>query len=263
MKPSRLSLLVVGAAALAVAVAGCKGQSPDQGPRPLASVSAAASPAADELPPGEVLAAAQAKSKAENQKFVFNMSGDRSSMTGKGASDVANHRASASMEINAAGQKLTTETIQIGDELWLRYVGLSTLPKQWMHVKISQLKATSLIRKSLEDPSSMSELLRSAFAVKKSGERGFEGTVDMTKSPTATPQMVAALGDEAKAVPFRVTLDDQGRISVMTIDLSRIGKTAGVTTMKAEFFGYGEPVQVQAPAPADVVEMPANLIAAL
>ncbi|MBV1850264.1 hypothetical protein [Catellatospora tritici] len=263
MKPSRLPVLVLGAVVLTAAVAGCKGQPTDPGPRPLSTVSAAAPPVADSVPPTEALAAASAKMKSQNVRYAMNMVGSAVSMTGKGAADVTSHSSSAVLEINATGQKLTTETLLVGDDIWLRFQGLPSLPKQWMHMKVSQLKPGSLTRRALEDPASVSAMLKSAFDVKKSGERGFEGTVDLSKSPTMTPQMLAALGDKADAVPFRVTLDDQGRVSVMTVDMSEIGKAAGVTMMKFELYEYGEPVQINPPPTADVIEMPAKLLAAL
>ncbi|WP_155370509.1 hypothetical protein [Catellatospora vulcania] len=259
MRTRRLGVAAVGLIAAAALVAGCQATpKTEAGATPSA---AASSQAPTQASAADALSAATTKLKTTTAKITMTMGGT-ASMKATGSLDGPNKKAAMNMVIGAMGQNLTMDTVQIGDEVWLKYAGVPGLPKDWMHVDITKLGPNSTVRKSLEDPSFSENLLRSAAQVSWDGTNKVKGTLDMTKSPTMNPAAAAALGDKATAVPFTAAFDDQGRLVNMTVAVGEAVPQAGITDMVVAYSGFGEPVTVEKPA-GKVIEAPVELLANL
>ena len=59
-------------------------------------------------------------------------------------------------------------------------------------------------------------------------------------------------------MPFTATVDDQDRLTALTIDLTGIDAQLG--TLKTTYSGFGTPVTVAAPTAAETVEAPDSLL---
>ncbi|MEU8004547.1 hypothetical protein AB0B66_25595 [Catellatospora sp. NPDC049111] len=258
MRTRRLGIAAVGLIAAAALVAGCQ---PASKAEPGATPSAAAASTQAQASAADALTAATGKLKTTTAKITMTMGG-AASMKATGSVDGPNKKVAMNMVIGAMGQNLTMDTVQIGDEVWLKYAGVPGLPKDWMHVDVTKLGPNSTVRKSLEDPSFSENLLRTAAQVSWDGTNKVKGTIDMTKSPTMNAAAAAALGDKATAVPFTATLDDQGRLLTMTMAVGDAVPQAGITDMVVTYSAYGEPVTVEKPA-GKIVEAPVELLANL
>ena len=81
-------------------------------------------------------------------------------------------------------------------------------------------------------------------------------TLDLTKTTDSSIDQatLTKLGDKAKSVPASVVLDDQGRLSAVTVDLNSVDPDASISTTYSD---YGSPVSITTPAASDTVEAPA------
>jgi hypothetical protein len=63
-------------------------------------------------------------------------------------------------------------------------------------------------------------------------------------------------------VPFTAGLDDQGRLSALTIQLPAANGQPS-QTLEVLYTDYGTPVNVQRPAASEITEAPANVYSSL
>ena len=99
---------------------------------------------------------------------------------------------------------------------------------------------------------------------------GQEADVDVAKALAAVPGLPAglkqgALGAIGASVPVRVWADAQGRLvelsSAVTLDLGRLGSHP--VTVTVDVSGYGSPVTIGAPDPAQTAPLPAGALKGL
>lgn len=257
MKTPRFAVLALGVATVATfATAGCKSDAEKPATTAPTAVATSAAPQPTAV---EALVAATTKLSEQTNTFTMSMSG-LASVQGSGSMDRPNRKMSATMDISTAGQAISTIVIRIGDDVWVRYSGLPGLPKQWMHVDVNKLTATSALRSSLDDPSGAVNMVNGLVEVQRDGETGYRGVIDATKSPTANAA-VKQLGDKAKAVPFTAKQDAQGRLIEMKISMSALQAQLG--DMNVTYGDFGSAVAISAPPAGDVIEAPAKLLAAL
>jgi hypothetical protein len=96
--------------------------------------------------------------------------------------------------------------------------------------------------------------------VRQDGPGRFTGTLDATKSPSANPRSVQALGAKAKAVPFTAEVDAEGRLIGLTLQMDAV--QPGLPAMKARYSDFGTPVAVSKPA-GRIVKAPQEMIDAM
>ncbi|GIG85964.1 LppX_LprAFG lipoprotein [Plantactinospora endophytica] len=249
MKTRRLA--VTGLAlvtALSVGVTGCArpGTEPGGGN--------GAAPAA-QVSPADALAASVRKLNED----TFTVSLKMSVMSAQGAMDPKGKKANLAMKMDAPGQSLDFKIILLGDDLFVKYTGLPGLPEEWMRVDASKIKDGSTLDIMPEDdPMGVNNLMKGIVNVERDGERGFKGTLDLTKSPTADPESLKMFGDKVNAVPFTATVDDQGRLVEIAADTKTVSPLIG--DMKVSYDNFGKPVEITAPKSSEVVEMPAELL---
>ncbi|MEO3925932.1 hypothetical protein ABGB07_18985 [Micromonosporaceae bacterium B7E4] len=214
-------------------------------------------------PAAEVSAAdALAASVKKLNEDTFTVSLKMSVMSAQGAMDPKGKKANLAMKLDVPGQSMDFKIILAADDLFVKYAGLPGLPKEWMRVDASKIKAGSTLDIMPEDdPLGVNNLMKGIVDVERDGERGFKGTLDLTKSPTADPESLKMFGDKVTAVPFTATIDDQGRLVEIAADTASVSPLIG--DMKVSYDNFGKPVELTAPKPSDVVEMPAELLGLL
>ncbi|MGI5145395.1 hypothetical protein ACQEVC_03170 [Plantactinospora sp. CA-294935] len=211
-------------------------------------------------PAAEVSAAdALAASVKKLNEDTFTVSLKMSVMSAQGAMDPKGKKANLAMKLDVPGQSTDFKIILLADDLFVKYTGLPGLPKEWMRVDASKIKAGSTLDIMPEDdPLGVNNLMKGIVDVERDGERGFKGTLDLTKSPTADPESLKMFGDKVRAVPFTATIDGQGRLVEIAADTASVSPLIG--DMRVSYDNFGKPVEITAPKSSDVVEMPAELL---
>ena len=86
------------------------------------------------------------------------------------------------------------------------------------------------------------------------------GTVDLTAATgdVSDPATIAAAGVAAKAAPFLVRLDEQGRISNLSYNVP-----GTKTVFDVQYTNYGAPSMIEPPDASTVIPMPDKVYPAL
>jgi hypothetical protein len=217
-----------------------------------------ASPSPSPLAPKDAVLASTKSLTQTTYKYTLSSNG----LTGNGAADPAAKKNHMSVKGTQDGVNLTMDLVLVGSDVWLKMDlgGLNStvgIPTKYMHLDRSKLKDASGLGFSTEDadPAESAKLFQGVVDAQKVDATHYKVTFDLTKSTGSSvdEEVKSKLGDKAKAVPGTVTLDDQGRLSEVTIDLSAVDPQA---TVKVTYSDYGAPVTVNAPAAGDTVEAP-------
>jgi hypothetical protein len=248
-----VGLAVLASAALAVSGCGTKVDNAGGG-----AVSAASPTPKD--PKEAVLASTKTLTQ---QPYKFTISSD--GLTGTGVADPAAKKTSMSAKGSQDGVNISIEFVLIGSDLWLKMdLGKDNkalgIPSQYMHIDQSKLKdkAAFGFKAGENDPAESDKLVKGVVDAKRVDDRHYTITLDLTKtsSSSVNEKVLSKLGDKAKAVPGTVTLDDQGRLSEITVDLSAVDPAA---TVKVTYSDYGTPVTINAPPKSQTIEAPASV----
>ncbi len=251
MKTRVLGVALLAAAAFAVTGCGVTGTGTPSTPvSSQAPVKAAAK---------DAFTAAVKKTNSTTSKQELSMQGV-ATMSATGANDPTAQKLSMEMDMTVPGAgTLKMSCVSLGGDVYFKMTGVPGMPQQWMKVKADQIKAgSSLDLKSASDPS---RTLDSVVTIEWDGDNAFKGTIDATKNPNVGADAVKQLGDKAKSVPFTATINAEGYLTGMSLDMNSI--QAGLGTMKTTYSAFGQPVTVTAPPASDVVEMPPALLAAM
>lgn len=241
--------------ALSFGVAGCKDTGTDSA-APAGGNSAAATSAAPQQDPKEALAAAAGKLGKDTVKVTMKMSGG---LDATGVMDPTARKAQMAMNVSAGAQKLKIDVVTLDKDIYLKMTGAPSMPKKWMHVDAAKVKSGGTLDVMPEgDPAGASKMINTVVDVQRNGEHGFKGTLDLTKSPSANATALKALGDKAKTVPFTATVDDQGRLTDMTVQMSALQPGAG--DLKTTYSDFGAPVSVAKPPASQTMEAPKELL---
>jgi hypothetical protein len=246
MRFQRLAVTTVTLAAVVLGLGGCNsgaGDSASTGSEPAKS-SAPAVSALDEF------VAASKKLSGETLRMKMSMPGG---MEATGVSDFANRKVEMTMTVAMGSDPIKMSVRLIDQTLFMKY-GAAT---EWMSVDVSKLSPGSTLNP--ENMFNAEALVSAATEVQRNGD-SFSGTIDMTKSPTADPASLKALGAKATAVPFTGKVDGEGRLTEMVIDTSGLG--AGASTITTKYYDFGTEVDVEAPPAAQVKPMPADMLKA-
>lgn len=108
------------------------------------------------------------------------------------------------------------------------------------------------------DPAGAAALFRSIVDVEAAGPGEYRGTMDLTQAKGAElvdEETADALGEKAKAVPFRATVDSARRLTSLSVDLPAAGKEPE-RTHTVSYARYGKAPKVSRPPAAQVTEAP-------
>jgi hypothetical protein len=187
-------------------------------------------------------------------------------LTVNGAVDAPKGLGTGSLALKGESASLTVDTLLVGQDLYVRVPGVTTAGK-WTHVDVSRLPegANVGLRPGQIDPADTARLLTAATDVQAAGARSYRGTLDLTRAAGITgidKVTVDGWGEAAHRVPFTAGLDEQGRLSALTLDLPAV---AGQQAQPLEvlYTDYGTIVVAEKPAAAEITEAPESLYTTL
>ena len=132
--------------------------------------------------------------------------------------------------------------------------------KKWMHIDRTKVKeAEGLPLKADADALGLKRLLAGAQTVQKTGDGKYAGTLDAIAAGDTMVSLhedvVKALGDKAKAVPFSATLDSEGRLTQLVLDVPAAGDNPA-HQITVTLSTYGTATVPTKPATGEFVEAP-------
>jgi hypothetical protein len=251
-------------AAFALAVAGCA----SDGTTPGASSSSAtpgapASSGAPDPAAAGALGAAAAKLGTTSFKITIT-SGPGVKLTG--LVDAPNNKGTGTLDITGPNANIQVKTLLVVQDLYVQVPGI-TKAGTWTHVDVSRLPAGANVglRPGQIDPANTAKVLTSTTDVQQVDARSYKGTLDLTKVAGITgidKVTVDGMGTAAQNVPFTAGLDDQGRLSALTIQLPA-AKGQPSQPLEVLYTDYGTTVTAERPAPTEITEAPDSLYTSL
>ncbi|MEW2383237.1 hypothetical protein AB0873_14275 [Micromonospora sp. NPDC047707] len=206
----------------------------------------------------------------EKGNFNFTLTGD--GLTGQGLvhkpSNSAQFTVTFDEDSEAAGMSM--ELIYIQSDSWMKLdLGAlaESLPPQmtaqqdkYQHLDRSRIKDSEALAFDLEDvdPAGADVLFKAVTDVQKTGEGAYAGKLDATAATDAEAldaDVLKALGDQAKALPFTAKLDTEGRLTELVISVPAAGDTKA-HDIKVTYADYGAAKGAQKPPANQVVEAP-------
>jgi hypothetical protein len=239
----------VVAVLVALALAGCGGSSGQGG---ATSAAASADPAGKDALVGAVKA-------LQGMSYAYTMKIDGGTVTGM--VDPAGKR-QARLDSVASGVKFSLEGIVLGGgERYFRTsiptTGVSA--KKWYRFDRTKVTRTEIIGLfETVDPTSSQDFVARVGQARLEDRGKITGTYDLTRGGDlglADQAGLAALGDRAKATPFVVMLDAQGRLASVRVTVPAYAG-GPERTLAVDYRDQGKPVQVTVPKAAEVA--PAN-----
>ncbi|WP_030744443.1 hypothetical protein [Streptomyces sp. NRRL S-31] len=168
----------------------------------------------------------------------------------------------------ASGHRPITELLAPG-ALYMKNRGAGVPADKWVRVDTATLSDGNLVTGGATDPYAAAELLRGTREAVLAGRtelagtpvRHYRGTADLGRAAryasagNRAPLAAAARGFATAVVPFDVYLDDQGRVRKLRQRFSFVNgreKAAVAVASTLLLYGFGTPVDVRLPAPADI-----------
>ena len=265
MRTRRLAGLGLGVlATVALGMAGC-GNGNDGTPGAAASQTPTTPVSSGPADPAAASALSNAAATLGNTSFKITITaGPGVSMTG--FVDAPGNKGTGELKLTGPNANLDVKSLLLDQDLYVQIPGV-TKTGTWTHVDVSRLPegANTGLRPGQIDPANTAEVLRSTTDVQQLDSRSYKGTLDLTKVAGITgvdKVTVDSWGTAASQVPFTAGLDDQGRLSALTIQPPAVeGKTS--PPIEVLYTGYGTAVKAQRPSASQIVEAPDNLYKAL
>jgi hypothetical protein len=257
---TRRSAIVGLALGALIGLTGCVPADDRSAPDPARpSAGLTASPAAQQSDVRAELVAAAARLAHNTARVRVSVAGQMS-MTG--VIDPRSQDASMDMDMGMVDDGTKAEIRKVGPDMWVRFHGsLGTLlgaGDQWLHLSAADIPAESSFNVITgDDPAGVAAMVNAATEVERTGKDGFAGVLDLTRTPKYSARTLTALGAKASAVPFTAKTDAQGRLIMLTTDLSAIVSGAGTATTR--FSDFGVAVDVEQPPAGETTELPAQL----
>ncbi|MDT4990568.1 MAG: hypothetical protein QOH97_460 [Actinoplanes sp.] len=263
MRTPRLAGLGLGMmAAVALAVTGCGAKG---GAVPGAGATASGTPgtpaSSSAADPAAVAALASAAAVLSTQTFTVTMTaGPGIKLTAH--VDVPGAKGAGNLAITGSNTDIQVKSLLTGQDLYVQVPGV-TKAGTWTHLDVARLPegANVGVRPGQIDPINTQKVLTSTTDVQQADARSYHGTLDLTEVTGITgvdPTAVTMWGAAAKNVPFTAGLDDQGRLSVLTVTLPAAGGQPA-QVLDVTYTDYGIPVTADKPAPSEIIEAPASL----
>ncbi len=247
----RMRPIAVAGLALSTAmvVSGCAGSGSSTASTPSASTPSAS------IPPAVTALAglSEAAKKLEDRSLRLSVTVP-GAMDVSGVADTKNARADLTMRSEQNGEHRELRLLLVGTDFYLQIAaGVPGLaPGVWWHVDASAVPADSVLNPhKIVDTRTF---LGGMVTAEKVGAGSYQGTLDKETFSAGGKVAPASPGPAAEQVPFTARVDEQGRLSELVIET---GATGG--PVRARYSDFGAPVTVEAPAPAKVIEMPAQM----
>lgn len=224
-------------------------------------------PSAAAKPATEVLTEAAAKTSGQSFKYTLTYG---TQLAGDGARDATGANATRHITFTdpASGMLIKANVVLTGGVLYVKVdlgpltatiPGLSGLGDKWMTIDQAKIGKSGLAAGLVPGPDSLTpeSYVKGVVSATTVSETEIKGTIDLTKSaPSVVPAAeVAKLGPEAKVVPFTVTLDSEGRIVKIVINMPKVGDFVAADLI-TNYTDYNGTVTVTKPAAAETVPAP-------
>jgi hypothetical protein len=270
MRTPRLAGMGLGLMATAtLALAGCSADDATPGAGASTAPGASAAPgvtvSSGTADPAAAAALSSATAALGTTSFKITMTaGSGLSLTG--LMDAPNGVGTGKLTAKGNNAGVTVDTLLVGQDLYVRIPGVTT-GDTWTHLDVARLPegANVGLRPGQIDPANTAKLLTSTTDVQRVDSRSYRGTLDLTKVAGITgvdKVTVDGLGAAAQNVPFTAGLDDQGRLSTLTIQLPAVNGQQS-QPLEVLYTDYGTPVTAERPAAAQITEAPDNLYTTL
>jgi hypothetical protein len=156
----------------------------------------------------------------------------------------------ATVSVSSDGASLKIDTLGVRGTAYTRLTGLP-MPgfdgTTWYRVDPARVtRPGSLGLSAIKDPTGVQALVAATHDVRREN-RGYTGTVDMTRVPAWGPvniPQVIQLGEVATRIPFEATVDDRDRLVSMKVDIPD-------NPVTATYSDFGAALSVTAPANAE------------
>ncbi len=234
-------------------------------------------------------AAYEAGTMHEEFTVAFAAAGQHLSFSGEADVDVEHQRASITMDLGVAGGHM--DMIMDGGVVYMRAPMFSDVGTEWVSIdaaKVDPVTASQLggMGTGSIDPSAYAALFAGAVHVAERGSQEiggvttthYVGTIDLAKAiegfsdvlgdqedPATAAQLEQALG-QLRAIglgtmPFEAWIDGDGllRRERFTMDFGEMfpGLEDASMDMTVDFSAFGEPVEIDVPAPSEVTDVTA------
>jgi hypothetical protein len=245
-------------ATVALAVAGCGDNtaatpSSSGAPAPHTSVTGSADPAA------AAKLSVAAEQLGDTSFTLTATSGPGFKLTA--SIDPPGGKGTAQLTASGPNAEINIKTLLIGQDLYAQVPGI-TKAGTWTHVDGSRLPAGVNIglKPGQIDPVSTADLLKNTTDVKATSDTSYSGSLDLSKAAGLAglgQVTVAASEAPVQNVPFTATLDPQGRLSTLTVELPQS------EPLQVTYANYGQPITVTAPAASEITEAPDSFYSSL
>ncbi|MEV4494816.1 hypothetical protein C7C45_05705 [Micromonospora arborensis] len=278
MTVRRLGVGLVAAALLTPGLAACASNgtgTPGSTASPTATASGTASPSGGAPVAGDAKQALLDSTKEiSSGNFRFTLAGAGSTAEGQ----VHQPSQSAAMKVAIGGPSsdltMKLDLIHYKPDSWVKLEltgpAAKNLPAikqlnlgKYQHLDQTRIKGNRSLGFDFEkvDPAGSAVLTQGITEVRSTGTGAYAGTIDVTKAAEAgslNAATIAALGTQAKTVPFTAKVDPQGRLSELVLQLPAAGQTAA-QEIRMTYSDYGAATAAQKPPADQVVEAPAEL----
>lgn len=251
----RKRVLAVVSTAVLIGLAGC-GQASDSAAGGTPAAAATTTVPAD---PAARLKASTKEIEAGNYRFEFK----GGALSGKGYVHKPTNGTKLDMAYDDPQLKATAE-LRVADSATLARISVGGQAVagggKWLKLDLTKATESELLAyiADADVPGGGQILATATDVVEKNG--ALTGMVDLAKPqgiPSLDEETLDAVSRSVNRVPFSATLDAQGRLTKLVLDL--VGPSAGkLSTLEFTYTDYGNVTPDAAPAAAETVDAPAD-----
>lgn len=230
---------------LSLAVAGCSGGD-----------AADPAPAAPPVDPKQVLTSST-KGLADGN-FSFAVTGHE--QKGEGTVDKASNSAKASMSFGAKDFSMDAQLIYVAPDMYAKVVFKTPeMPTgqpnsgKWQHIDPERAKDNPTLQFNWDNSDLLGAqgIIKGMLTAQRAADGSYSGTTDLStlrNSSLIDADLIAEMGVAAKSVSFTATLDEQGRLGMLTLKMPAVADTPA-HDLTARYTGYGAaPATAKPPA---------------
>ncbi|MEU1585875.1 hypothetical protein [Micromonospora sp. NPDC005710] len=240
----RTTLLVLGLTGGLLIAAGCTPKTePTSAEKPVQVTTAVPSPTPDAR--SELVAELQRSQGVAHRYAVRGGLPEGQKVTGTGAFDPKKRRFQSTVAVTGGKYPSAGSRIVIGTDSYVR----PSDDKDWVHVDLKRVKRDDIfLRFDWVDPTGLKAFTSSIISVDRVDPHTYAGRFDPNGNSTTSFLPVGApsiVSIGTRLAPFRITTDDAGWVTSITVELSPNDgpKLTMTTTMK----DHGKPLKINAP----------------
>ncbi len=162
----------------------------------------------------------------------------------------------ATVQTDAGTKRVAAEIRALGETAYLQLSGLDGIDsKRWLEIDRDRLAGTVF---DIESEKQF-ELLARQFATVRGAPPLYTGTMWIREHVDGFAVNLG--GEPTTTVPFTATIDEDGRLTSVTVDPTSLG--LGQSRVHQVFSGFGDPVAIDAPPAGQTLKPTDEMLAAL